>query len=82
MVGVNWNRRRKSEFNPLQTVTPAQFISEGGVCGGGLHKVEPKDWRRFLPALCLRASMDTCVSSGRKNDSHERNCRVEPVTEL
>ena len=27
----------------LQRVTPDQFISEGRVYGGGLHKVEPKE---------------------------------------
>lgn len=30
-------------FEALQSVTPGQFISEGRVYGGGLHKVEPKE---------------------------------------
>lgn len=30
-------------FEALQRVTPGQFISEGRVYGGGLHKVEPKE---------------------------------------
>lgn len=30
-------------FEALQSLTPGQFISEGRVYGGGLHKVEPKE---------------------------------------
>ncbi len=30
-------------FEALQRVTPSQFISEGRVYGGGLHKVEPRE---------------------------------------
>lgn len=30
-------------FDALQRITPAQFLSEGRVYGGGLHKVEPKE---------------------------------------
>jgi predicted RNA methylase len=30
-------------FEALQRITPSQFVSEGRVYGGGLHKVEPKE---------------------------------------
>ena len=30
-------------FEALQRITPAQFISEGRIYGGGLHKLEPKE---------------------------------------
>jgi adenine-specific DNA-methyltransferase len=44
-------------FEALQTVTPGQFISEGRVYGGGLHKVEPKELAQ-IPARAVLASID------------------------
>ena len=43
-----------------QRVTPRQFISEGRTYGGGLPRWSPKNWRRFLPAMCLRVSTVRC----------------------
>lgn len=40
----------------LQSVTPAQFISEGRVYGGGLHKVEPKELAK-IPARAVLESI-------------------------
>ena len=42
-------------FEALQTVTPGQFISEGRVYGGGLHKVEPKE----LAQISARAVLES-----------------------
>jgi adenine-specific DNA-methyltransferase len=44
-------------FEALQSVTPAQFISEGRVYGGGLHKVEPKELAQ-IPARAVLESID------------------------
>ena len=44
-------------FEALQTVTPGQFISEGRVYGGGLHKVEPKELAQ-IPARAVLESID------------------------
>ena len=44
-------------FETLQSVTPAQFISEGRVYGGGLHKVEPKELAQ-IPARALLESIE------------------------
>ncbi len=45
-------------FEALQRITPAQFVSEGRVYGGGLHKVEPKELAQ-IPAVavldCIKA---------------------------
>jgi hypothetical protein len=30
-------------FEALERISPAQFLSEGRVYGGGLHKVEPRE---------------------------------------
>jgi adenine-specific DNA-methyltransferase len=39
-------------FEGLRRVTPGQFISEGRVYGGGLHKVEPKELAQ-IPARAV-----------------------------
>lgn len=44
-------------FEALQTVTPGEFISEGRVYGGGLHKVEPKELAQ-IPARAVLESID------------------------
>ena len=44
-------------FEALQSVTPGQFISEGRVYGGGLHKVEPKELAQ-IPARAVLESID------------------------
>ncbi|MGB6545257.1 MAG: N-6 DNA methylase [Candidatus Acidiferrales bacterium] len=44
-------------FEALQRVTPDQFISEGRVYGGGLHKVEPKELAQ-IPAGAVLESVD------------------------
>jgi len=44
-------------FDALQSVTPGQFISEGRVYGGGLHKVEPKELAQ-IPARTVLESID------------------------
>jgi adenine-specific DNA-methyltransferase len=44
-------------FEALQRVTPGQFISEGRVYGGGLHKVEPKELAQ-IPARVVLESID------------------------
>ncbi len=43
-------------FEALQSVTPGQFISEGRVYGGGLHKVEPKELAQ-IPARAVLQSI-------------------------
>jgi hypothetical protein len=44
-------------FEALQSVTASQFISEGRVYGGGLHKVEPKELAQ-IPARDVLESID------------------------
>jgi adenine-specific DNA-methyltransferase len=44
-------------FGALQSVTPGQFISEGRVYGGGLHKVEPRELAQ-IPARAVLESID------------------------
>lgn len=44
-------------FKALQTVTASQFIAEGRVYGGGLHKVEPKELAQ-IPACALLESIN------------------------
>jgi hypothetical protein len=44
-------------FEALQSVTPGQFISEGRVYGGGLHKVEPKELAQ-IPARAVFENID------------------------
>jgi predicted RNA methylase len=40
-------------FERLQTITPEEFISEGRVYGGGLHKVEPKELGKIPAGFLL-----------------------------
>jgi hypothetical protein len=47
-------------FEALQHTTPAQFLSEGRVYGGGLHKLEPKELAQ-IPARLVLASVETHV---------------------
>jgi predicted RNA methylase len=42
-------------FEALQRITPAQFLSEGRVYGGGLHKVEPKELAQISAQTILDA---------------------------
>jgi adenine-specific DNA-methyltransferase len=44
-------------FEALQSITPAQLLSEGRVYGGGLHKVEPKELAQ-IPARAVLESID------------------------
>ena len=43
-------------FEALQRITPGQFVSEGRVYGGGLHKVEPKELAQ-IPARTVLESI-------------------------
>jgi adenine-specific DNA-methyltransferase len=52
-------------FKALQSVTPAQFISEGRVYGGGLHKVEPKELAQ-IPARTVLETIDGLVNIDRQ----------------
>ena len=42
-------------FEALQSITPAQLLSEGRVYGGGLHKLEPKE----LAQISARAVLES-----------------------
>jgi predicted RNA methylase len=42
-------------FKALQQIAPAQFLSQGRVYGGGLHKVEPKELAKIPARLVLDA---------------------------
>jgi hypothetical protein len=48
-------------FDALQHITSAQFVSEGRVYGGGLHKVEPKE----LAQISARQIMDAVEAQER-----------------
>ncbi|MBI3680283.1 MAG: N-6 DNA methylase [Acidobacteria bacterium] len=47
-------------FEALQRITPAQFLSEGRVYGGGLHKVEPNELAQ-IPARLVLDAIETHV---------------------
>lgn len=47
-------------FEALQSITPAQLLSEGRVYGGGLHKVEPKELAQ-IPAEPILNSIEGAV---------------------
>jgi hypothetical protein len=42
-------------FEALQRISPAQFLSQGRVYGGGLHKVEPKELAKIPAQIVLEA---------------------------
>jgi len=42
-------------FGALQSITPAQLLSEGRVYGGGLHKVEPKELAQIAAGPVIEA---------------------------
>jgi hypothetical protein len=48
-------------FEALQNIKPAQFISEGRVYGGGLHKVEPKELAQISARSILDALKDRVI---------------------
>ncbi len=52
-------------FEALQQISPEQFIAEGRVYGGGLHKVEPKELSK-LPAQILCEGIDLEISPERQ----------------
>ncbi|MGC2162193.1 MAG: hypothetical protein WA634_09815 [Silvibacterium sp.] len=47
-------------FEALNRISPAQFLSEGRVYGGGLHKVEPKELAQ-VSAYTVLDSVDTLL---------------------
>jgi adenine-specific DNA-methyltransferase len=58
-------------FEALQSVTPSQFISEGRVYGGGLHKVEPKE----LAQIPARAVLERI-----EGQFHKETIRFNPAS--
>jgi hypothetical protein len=56
---------QRQVFEALQRITPAQFLSEGRVYGGGLHKVEPKELAQ-IPASAILDSLDAGVVINRQ----------------
>lgn len=54
-------------FAALQRITSAEFVSEGRVYGGGLHKMEPKELAR-VPARGVVESLDGHVRDERQEE--------------
>jgi len=52
-------------FETLQNISSAQFISEGRVYGGGLHKVEPKELAK-IPAGSMIDSLESALRKGQQ----------------
>jgi hypothetical protein len=52
--------RESQIFETLQNISPEQFISEGRVYGGGLHKVEPKELAK-IPAGFLLDGLESTL---------------------
>lgn len=52
-------------FEKLQNISPDQFISEGRVYGGGLHKVEPKELAK-IPAGDLFKGLESTIRKGQQ----------------
>lgn len=62
------NPEREAQiFETLQNIRPEQFISEGRVYGGGLHKVEPKELAK-IPAGFLLEKLDPALHVGRQEE--------------
>jgi adenine-specific DNA-methyltransferase len=62
--------REAQIFETLQNISPEQFISEGRVYGGGLHKVEPKELAK-IPAGFLIEKLDSALHIGRQEELFE-----------
>ena len=56
---------QRQVFEALQRITPAQFVSEGRVYGGGLHKVEPKELAQ-IPARAILDGLGSQVVTSRQ----------------
>jgi adenine-specific DNA-methyltransferase len=52
-------------FEKLQNISPDQFISEGRVYGGGLHKVEPKELAK-IPAGFIMEELESAIRKGQQ----------------
>lgn len=52
-------------FEALKRITPAQFLSEGRVYGGGLHKMEPKELAQ-IPAHTILEGLDIELANERQ----------------
>lgn len=54
-------------FEALQSITPAKFLSQGRVYGGGLYKIEPKELAR-IPARVVLDAISTPLRIERQDD--------------
>lgn len=62
------NPEREAQiFEALEKISPEQFISEGRVYGGGLHKVEPKELAK-VPAGVLFEKLDSAIHIARQEE--------------
>ena len=59
--------REAQIFETLQNISPEQFISEGRVYGGGLHKGEPRELAK-IPAGFLLEKLDSALHVGRQEE--------------